>query len=206
MALCATSIRPMRAQQLSSSSSAFASSSGAATLRPVLAQPAAGEQGLPTNNAAPQKAQGFNKWVDARRCGKRRGWAACTPQTSVSPFKRLAFARRRQFRHAPPFYLVRSPPACCRSALAGRRSLAVVAGNPGSGGPFAPLVIVTRNIMGKKEFNQFRGKMISLHSQGGQLPQSRRAASAAPVPSCRPRSCSLHYVQPAVSSASRAVV
>lgn len=78
----------MRAQQLSSSSSAFASSSGAATLRPALAQPAVG-----------------------------------------------------------------------------RRSLAIVAGNPGSGGPFAPLVIVTRNIMGTKEFNQFRGKMISLHSQ-----------------------------------------
>lgn len=50
--------------------------------------------------------------------------------------------------------------------LAGRRSLTVVAGNPGAGGPFAPLVVVTRNIMGTKEFNQFRGKMISLHSQG----------------------------------------
>lgn len=48
---------------------------------------------------------------------------------------------------------------------AGRRSLTVVAGNPGAGGPFAPLVVVTRNIMGTKEFNQFRGKMISLHSQ-----------------------------------------
>ena len=50
--------------------------------------------------------------------------------------------------------------------LAGRRSLKVVAGNKGEGGPFAPLVVVTRNIMGTKEFNQFRGKMISLHSQG----------------------------------------
>jgi hypothetical protein len=53
------------------------------------------------------------------------------------------------------------------SCPAGRRSsLAVVAGNAGSTGPFAPLVVVTRNIMGKKEFNQFRGKAISLHSQG----------------------------------------
>ncbi len=43
-----------------------------------------------------------------------------------------------------------------------------MAGNKGAGGPFAPLVVVTRNIMGTKEFNQFRGKMISLHSQGAQ--------------------------------------
>lgn len=32
-------------------------------------------------------------------------------------------------------------------------------------GIFAPLVIVTRNIVGKKRFNQLRGKAIALHSQ-----------------------------------------
>lgn len=32
-------------------------------------------------------------------------------------------------------------------------------------GLFAPLVIVSRNIIGKKRFNQLRGKAISLHSQ-----------------------------------------
>lgn len=32
------------------------------------------------------------------------------------------------------------------------------------GGPFAPLVIVTKNLMGPKEFLKFRGKAISLHS------------------------------------------
>ena len=42
----------------------------------------------------------------------------------------------------------------------------VVAGNPGSNGPFAPLVRAVRNVMGTKEFNKFRGKAISLHSQG----------------------------------------
>jgi len=41
----------------------------------------------------------------------------------------------------------------------------VVAGNPGSNGPFAPLVRVTRNIIGTKDFNKLRGKAISLHSQ-----------------------------------------
>ncbi|MQL41461.1 electron transporter, partial [Escherichia coli] len=30
---------------------------------------------------------------------------------------------------------------------------------------FAPLVVVTRNIVGKKRFNQIRGKVIALHSQ-----------------------------------------
>ncbi|XP_020584904.1 protein PROTON GRADIENT REGULATION 5, chloroplastic [Phalaenopsis equestris] len=32
-------------------------------------------------------------------------------------------------------------------------------------GFFAPVVILTRNIIGKKRFNQLRGKAIALHSQ-----------------------------------------
>lgn len=32
-------------------------------------------------------------------------------------------------------------------------------------GLFAPLVMVTRDIVGKKRFNQLRGKAIALHSQ-----------------------------------------
>ncbi|KAF8370076.1 hypothetical protein HHK36_031891 [Tetracentron sinense] len=32
-------------------------------------------------------------------------------------------------------------------------------------GLFAPVVVVTRNIVGKKRFNQLRGKAIALHSQ-----------------------------------------
>jgi len=38
-------------------------------------------------------------------------------------------------------------------------------GNKSTGGPFAPLVVVVRNIIGEKDFNKFRGKAISLHSQ-----------------------------------------
>lgn len=39
-------------------------------------------------------------------------------------------------------------------------------GNVNEGkGIFAPLVIATRNIVGKKRFNQLRGKAIALHSQ-----------------------------------------
>lgn len=53
-----------------------------------------------------------------------------------------------------------------RCGLAGRQQLTVVAGNKGDGGPFAPLVKIVRGYMGVKEFNQFRGKAISLHSQG----------------------------------------
>nr|XP_010940718.1 protein PROTON GRADIENT REGULATION 5, chloroplastic [Elaeis guineensis] len=32
-------------------------------------------------------------------------------------------------------------------------------------GLFAPLVVLTRNIIGRKRFNQLRGKAIALHSQ-----------------------------------------
>lgn len=39
-------------------------------------------------------------------------------------------------------------------------------GNVNAGkGIFAPIVVVTRNIVGKKRFNQLRGKAIALHSQ-----------------------------------------
>jgi hypothetical protein len=40
-------------------------------------------------------------------------------------------------------------------------------GNKATGGPFAPLVVVVRGVVGEKEFNKLRGKAISLHSQGG---------------------------------------
>ena len=69
--------------------------------------------------------------------------------------------KRRPLALTPP-----PAPPLAAAARAGRRSLSVYAGNKGSGGPFAPLVVVVRNYMGTKEFNQFRGKMISLHSQG----------------------------------------
>jgi hypothetical protein len=39
-------------------------------------------------------------------------------------------------------------------------------GNKGAGGPFAPMVVVVRGVVGEKEFNKLRGKAISLHSQG----------------------------------------
>ncbi|KAK6781085.1 hypothetical protein AABB24_036303 [Solanum stoloniferum] len=39
-------------------------------------------------------------------------------------------------------------------------------GNVNDGkGLFAPIVVITRNIVGKKRFNQLRGKAIALHSQ-----------------------------------------
>lgn len=38
-------------------------------------------------------------------------------------------------------------------------------GNKNQSGIFAPAVVVTRNIIGKKRFNQLRGKAIALHSQ-----------------------------------------
>mmetsp|Transcript_37062 Transcript_37062/g.93479 ORF Transcript_37062/g.93479 Transcript_37062/m.93479 type:complete len:89 (-) Transcript_37062:476-742(-) len=46
-----------------------------------------------------------------------------------------------------------------------RRKPVTMMGNKASGGPFSPLVVVTRNIVGEKDFNKLRGKAISLHSQ-----------------------------------------
>jgi hypothetical protein len=41
----------------------------------------------------------------------------------------------------------------------------IVMGNKATTGPFAPLVRATRGLVGQKDFNKFRGKAISLHSQ-----------------------------------------
>ena len=61
---------------------------------------------------------------------------------------------------------------CCAMVIAGRCLRQVTRmGNKSGKGPFTPAVIVVRNVMGKKEFNQFRGKAISLHSQSA-LPAS----------------------------------
>lgn len=54
--------------------------------------------------------------------------------------------------------------ASTAAAAAPRREVSRM-GNKGSGGPFAPLVVVVRNIVGEKDFNKLRGKAISLHSQ-----------------------------------------
>ena len=52
-----------------------------------------------------------------------------------------------------------------RPSKSGRATLHVVAGNTNEGGLFAPIVVVARNIIGVKRFNQIRGKAIALHSQ-----------------------------------------
>ncbi|RLN04524.1 PGR5 [Panicum miliaceum] len=53
-----------------------------------------------------------------------------------------------------------------RSSARPLRSPARMMGNVNAGkGVFAPLVVVARNIIGRKRFNQLRGKAIALHSQ-----------------------------------------
>ncbi|KAF3780749.1 PROTON GRADIENT REGULATION 5 protein [Nymphaea thermarum] len=60
--------------------------------------------------------------------------------------------------------LVRLAPSSVRTARPCRSSPVMKNVNEGKG-LFAPLVVVTRNIIGKKQFNQLRGKAIALHSQ-----------------------------------------
>ncbi|KAJ9505734.1 thylakoid membrane protein [Haematococcus lacustris] len=45
------------------------------------------------------------------------------------------------------------------------RKAVTMMGNKATGGPFSPLVVVVRNVVGEKDFNKLRGKAISLHSQ-----------------------------------------
>ncbi|GIL78165.1 hypothetical protein Vretimale_7549 [Volvox reticuliferus] len=61
--------------------------------------------------------------------------------------------------------LVQSAPRLQQTANAPRRKPVTMMGNKATTGPFAPLVVVVRGAMGEKQFNQLRGKAISLHSQ-----------------------------------------
>jgi len=69
-------------------------------------------------------------------------------------------------------------------------------GNKSGAGPFTPAVVVVRKAMGKKEFNQFRGKAISLHSQGV-APPTQAARPCLPTHAL-PRPCArvLHSAAP----------
>ncbi|KAK9808690.1 hypothetical protein WJX72_001998 [[Myrmecia] bisecta] len=61
---------------------------------------------------------------------------------------------------------IQAPPAKGAHSRRQRgRPLTVCMGKTAGNGPFTPLVILLRNVMGQKEFNQLRGKGISLHSQ-----------------------------------------
>lgn len=58
-----------------------------------------------------------------------------------------------------------SSPAIGTDSGAPKRKIVQMMGNKSTGGPFAPLVVIVRSGMGDKDFNKFRGKAISLHSQ-----------------------------------------
>ena len=58
------------------------------------------------------------------------------------------------------------PDSWCARVGAPKRAATTMMGNKATGGPFSPLVVVARNVIGEKDFNKIRGKAISLHSQG----------------------------------------
>ena len=76
-----------------------------------------------------------------------------------------ASARGLGFKTSAPMGSRVAAVAPARPSKSGRGALKVVAGNTNEGGLFAPLVVVARNIIGVKRFNQIRGKAIALHSQ-----------------------------------------
>nr|BAE00075.1 PGR5 [Portulaca grandiflora] len=60
--------------------------------------------------------------------------------------------------------LVKSVPAQVRIPKQAVRLRPMMSVNEGKG-LFAPIVVVTKKILGQKQFNQIRGKAIALHSQ-----------------------------------------
>ena len=76
-----------------------------------------------------------------------------------------ASARGLGFKTSAPMGSRVAAVAPARPSKSGRGALKVVAGNTNEGGLFAPIVVVARNILGGKRFNQIRGKAIALHSQ-----------------------------------------
>jgi hypothetical protein len=78
-------------------------------------------------------------------------------------FQTASFRKVQAAQNRAPF----SARSVLNAPVAHTRAIAVH--GQSEGGPFAPLVVVTRNVMGKKEFNKFRGKAISVHSQVGRV-------------------------------------
>ena len=93
--------------------------------------------------------------------GADLAWRAATgsPGESLNDVLGAARSNISSFRADDPAVV----PA--RPSKSGRATLHVVAGNTNEGGLFAPIVVVARNIIGVKRFNQIRGKAIALHSQ-----------------------------------------
>jgi hypothetical protein len=147
------SIAP-RAAALSSGSSAFAS-----PLRPPRAGASAAWRpaGEPRARPAPRPARALPRRGPRGRTLRRRRRRRRRREALPLRFQ-LHFFSLSQL--APPPSLTAPP-----SPAARRAALRVVAGNSATGGPFAPIVVIVRDAMGKKEFNLFRGKAISLHSQ-----------------------------------------
>ena len=88
--------------------------------------------------------------------------AIAGPLSLAAPVK----ARGMGFKSSAPMgSKVAASAVPARPAKARRGALEVVAGNTNEGGLFAPIVVVARNIIGVKRFNQIRGKAIALHSQ-----------------------------------------
>uniref|UniRef100_A0A7R9VE86 Uncharacterized protein n=1 Tax=Chlamydomonas euryale TaxID=1486919 RepID=A0A7R9VE86_9CHLO len=97
--------------------------------------------------------------VSSNSTAAPRAVAARAPMRSLAASSRMAYTGCVD---APAAVTVRPQGV---SSGAPRRAATTMMGNKGSGGPFAPLVVVTRNIVGEKDFNKLRGKAISLHSQ-----------------------------------------
>ena len=88
-----------------------------------------------------------------------------------------ASARGLGFKTSAPMGSRVAAVAPARPSKSGRGALKVVAVISNEGGLFAPIVVVARNIIGVKRFNQIRGKAIALHSQVRPGTRERRSTT-----------------------------
>ncbi|AQK51513.1 protein PROTON GRADIENT REGULATION 5, chloroplastic [Zea mays] len=102
----------------------------------------------------------------ARARARAKGMAAAVSFSRVRALPTWSSSVSGDDHHAYSVLATSSVSARPRSGARPLRSPAQMMGNVNDGkGLFAPLVVVARNIIGRKRFNQLRGKAIALHSQ-----------------------------------------
>eukprot|EP00879_Flechtneria_rotunda_P014635 GHRR01015294.1.p1 GENE.GHRR01015294.1~~GHRR01015294.1.p1 ORF type:complete len:152 (+),score=7.07 GHRR01015294.1:404-859(+) len=102
---------------------------------------------------------------------------SCAPRSRAAPLQRQAAAKAYtcslQFHltswDAPQYSnlaLQQAVPSLSQPCSGAPKRQVIRMGNKSTGGPFSPMVVIVRKMMGDKEFNKLRGKAISVHSQG----------------------------------------
>lgn len=103
--------------------------------------------------------------IASRKCVAPSQRSSTVAASSAAASRSLAVSSRLCLTGYRDVNTINSSMPTSKASGAPRRLPTTMMGNKSTGGPFAPLVVVTRNLTGEKEFNKIRGKAIALHSQ-----------------------------------------